>query len=103
VFRFLHAVADAADELARRVHHYSDPENVIVYGAEIDALRRASAAVAQTPYDPESGALASTRCFGHGTTMFRLSQERASAKHGEMMKLVSLLQAELDADDAPAF
>ena len=26
--------------------------------------------------------------------------ERASAKHGEMMKLVSLLQAELDADDA---
>jgi len=100
-FDFLHAVADAADELARSVHHYSDPENVIVYGSEIDALRRASAAVAQTPYDPESGArllrLAASVMAYHDVPP---ESEGASAKHGKMMKLVSLLQAELDADDA---
>jgi hypothetical protein len=55
-FEFLHAGSTAADELARNVHHYSDPQGAFVYGWEIDALRRACAAAAETPDDPEAGA-----------------------------------------------
>jgi hypothetical protein len=55
-FEFMQATADAADALATAVHHYSAPHSPIAYGVEIDALRRACAAVKDRPYDPQSGA-----------------------------------------------
>lgn len=55
-FEFLQTVSSAAEELARGVHHYSDPGYPLHYGSEIDALRRASVAVREAPYDPEAGA-----------------------------------------------
>lgn len=51
-YDFLQATADAAEELAKAVHHYSAPDYPIPYGVEIDALRRACLAVKQGPYDP---------------------------------------------------
>jgi hypothetical protein len=54
-FEFMRATAVAADALASAVHHYSAPDYPIAYGAEIDALRRACAAVKDMPYDPKSG------------------------------------------------
>ncbi len=75
-FEFLEAVSTAADDLARGVHHYSDPESPIPYGSEIDALRQACAAAPET--------------------------QVASAREAEMKKLVHLLQAEFDGDEAAA-
>jgi hypothetical protein len=55
-FDFLHAVSQAAEQLAESVHHYSDPNYPIRYGSEVGALRRACFAVKDAPYDPEAGA-----------------------------------------------
>jgi hypothetical protein len=44
-FEFMQAMADAADTLAAAVHHYAAPDYPISCGFEIDALRRACAAV----------------------------------------------------------
>ena len=55
-FEFMQATADAADALAAAVHHYAAPDHPISYGLEIDALRRACAAVKESPFDPEAGA-----------------------------------------------
>jgi hypothetical protein len=49
---FMQATADA---LAAAVHHYAAPDHPISYGLEIDALRRACAAVKESPFDPEAG------------------------------------------------
>ncbi|MCG3117993.1 MAG: 5'-methylthioadenosine/S-adenosylhomocysteine nucleosidase [bacterium] len=55
-FQFLDAVSKAAGKLAEDVHHYSTPDYPIEYGEEIDALRRACSAVANSPFDAEKGA-----------------------------------------------
>lgn len=55
-FDFLVSVSDAAEELAKGVHWYSQPGYPISYGEEIDALRRACLALTQSPYDGEKGA-----------------------------------------------
>src|SRR5438874_2614573 len=98
---FLHSVSEAAEKLARGVHYYSDPQYPIPYGMEIDALRQACAAVAQTPYDPEAGArllrLASTVMAFHDTPP---GTEQSSIRESEMRRLVRLLQTELDGEDA---
>jgi hypothetical protein len=54
-FDFLRSPADAADVLADAVHHYAAPGYPISYGGEIDALRRACAALRERPYDPALG------------------------------------------------
>ena len=56
-FEFLRSVEAAAASLAEAVHHYSAPEYPLTYGSEIDALRKACAAVRAAPFDPEAGAL----------------------------------------------
>jgi hypothetical protein len=56
ISRRMQATADAAGTLAAAIHHYAAPDNTISYGVEIDALRRACAAVKESPFDPEAGA-----------------------------------------------
>ena len=56
LLRFLQAVAAAAAQLGRDAHQYSDPQNPLRYGPEIDALRRACVAAVDAPYDPGAGA-----------------------------------------------
>ncbi len=51
---FIHSVEKAAGILAKAVHHYSEPDGPFGYGAEIDALRRACAAVKERPYDAQA-------------------------------------------------
>src|SRR3954463_14690304 len=100
-WEFLHSVSEAAEKLARGVHYYSDPQYPIPYGSEIDALRQACAAVAQTPYDPEAGArllrLAATAMAFHDTVP---GSAEMFARGPEMKRLVRLLQTELDGEDA---
>lgn len=55
-FDFLSAVNEAAKELAKDVHWYSQPEYPISYGEEIDVLRRACLSFTQSPYDGIKGA-----------------------------------------------
>jgi hypothetical protein len=102
-FEFMQATADAAEALAAAVHHYAAPGYPIPYGTEIDALRRACAAVKERPYDPASGAellrLASSVMIFHDTppdTPEHLHREV------EMKKLVRLLQETLDGNDGAA-
>jgi hypothetical protein len=102
-FDFLQAVSTAAEELAQGVHHYSDPEYLIRYGSEIDALRRACIAVKEAAYDPEAGArllrLAASVMALHDTPP---DIEEASSREAEMKKLIRILQAELDGEEAAA-
>ena len=56
-FEFLYSVGEAAGILAKAVHHYSEPDGPFGYGAEIDTLRRACAAVKERPYDAEAAAV----------------------------------------------
>jgi hypothetical protein len=102
-FDFLQAVSTAAADLARDVHHYSAPDSPIAYGSEIDALRRACAAVTGAPYDPETGArllrLAASVMAFHDTPP---ETQEASTREADMRKLVRLLQDALDGDDAAA-
>jgi hypothetical protein len=102
-FEFMQNTADAAEALAAAVHHYAAPDYPIPYGVEIDALRRACAAVKERPYDPASGAellrLASSVMIFHDTppdTPEHLHREV------EMKKLVRLLQETLDGNDGAA-
>jgi hypothetical protein len=89
-FEFLQATADAAEVLAGAVHHYSDPDYPIPYGGEIDALRRACAAVKERPYDPASGAdllrLAATAMTFHDTPP---DAPERQYREVEMKKLIS--------------
>lgn len=100
-FEFLRSVDTAAASLAEAVHHYSNPENPLTYGSEIDALRNACAAVRVAPFDPEAGALllklaASVMMF-HDTCP---REEIAGTREREMKRLIRLLQEELNEDDA---
>jgi hypothetical protein len=102
-FDFLQATADAAEVLAAAVHHYAAPDYPIPYGGEIDALRRASAALRERPYDPASGAdllrLAASVMIFHDTPPDTPERWHREA---EMKRLVSLLQENLDSDDGIA-
>jgi hypothetical protein len=102
-FEFLRAVAAAGQELAQAAHDYSDPDDPIPYGSEISALRLACRALAESPYDPEAGAqvlrLASAVMAYHDTAP---GTAQAAIKRAEMAKLIHLLQAALDPDDAEA-
>jgi hypothetical protein len=102
-FEFLRTVGNAADELARGVHHHSAPDASVQYGSEIDALRRACAAVAESPYDPEAGArllrLAASVMAFHDTPP---GSEHEQSRSTQMKNLVKLLQAELDDEEAAA-
>lgn len=100
-FEFLRSVEAAAASLAEAVHHYSAPEIPLTYGSEIDALRKACAAVRAAPFDPEAGALllklaASVMMF-HDTCP---RDEIATTQEKEMKQLIRLLQEELNEDDA---
>jgi hypothetical protein len=99
-FEFMQATADAADALAAAVHHYAAPDHPISYGLEIDALRRACAAVKESPFDPKAGAellrvAASVMTF-HDTPP---DTPEPMAREFDMKKLIRLLQATLDYDD----
>ena len=99
-FEFMQATADAADALAATVHHYAAPDHPISYGLEIDALRRACAAVKESPFDPEAGAellrLAASVMTFHDTPP---DTPESLAREFDMKKLIRLLQATLDYDD----
>lgn len=99
-YEFMKATADAADALAAAVHHYSAPDSPIVYGIEIDALRRACAVMKESPFDPESGSellrLAASVMTFHDALP---NTPESLVREGEMKKLIRLLQATLDYDD----
>jgi Uncharacterized protein conserved in bacteria (DUF2321) len=100
-FEFMQATAQAADELAASVHHYAAPDYPILYGIEIEALRRTCAAIRKSPFDPELGAkllrLAASVMTYHDTVP---GTAVSSAREIEMGKLVRLLQANLDHEEA---
>src|SRR5688500_9465463 len=102
-FEYLTAVAEAARILGRDAHHYSDPENPLRYGPEIDALRRACIAASEAPYDPEAAArvirLAASVMAYHDTPP---TAAEASQRRADLDCLVRALQKELDSDDAAA-
>lgn len=99
-FEFMQATAVAAETLAAAVYHYAAPDYPIPYGVEIDALRRACAAVKERPYDPASGAellrLASSVMTFHDTPPDTPEHLHRAV---EMKKLVRLLQETLDGND----
>ncbi len=92
--------ADAANVLSVAIHHYAAPDYPISYGIEIDALRRACAAVKERPFDPEAGAellrLAASVMTFHDTMPHTAE---SSARQVEMKNLIRLLQADLDSND----
>ena len=98
-FEFMQATADAADALATAVHHYSAPHSPIAYRVEIDALRRACAAVKDRPYDPQSGTellrLAASVIVYHDTPP---DTPEAVHRETELKKLIRLLEDALDED-----
>jgi len=98
-FDFIRATANAAEALAADVHHYSAPDYPIPYGIEIDALRRACAAVKESPYDPETGAellrLASSIMTYHDAPP---GTPEAVDREAKMKKLIRLLEDNLDDD-----
>jgi hypothetical protein len=102
-FEFLQAVSSAAEELARGVHHYSDPDYPLGYGSEIDTLRMASVAVREAPYDPEAGArllrLAASVMAFHDTPP---DTDQSRARRTAMKELIRTLEAELNGDDTTA-
>jgi hypothetical protein len=102
-FEFLQAVAAAAAQLGRDAHHYSDPQNPLRYGPEIDALRRACVAAVDAPYDPEAGArvlrLAASVMRFHDTPS---GTDRETSLQAELDQLVHVIQTDLDPDDAAA-
>jgi hypothetical protein len=97
---FLQATRDAAETLAAAVHHYAAPDYPIAYGGEIDALRRACAAVRERPYDPTSGADL-FRLALSVMTFLDIPPDTPELRHreAEMKKLVLLLQEQLDGND----
>ena len=102
-FEFLHSVAEAAAQLGREAHYYSDPEHPIQCGTEIDALRRACVAAGEAPYDPEALArivrLASSIMRYHDTPPgIGVEVERRA----QLNKLVRTIQSELSPEDAAA-
>jgi hypothetical protein len=98
---FLHSVEKSAGILAKAVHHYSVPDGPFAYGAEIDALRRACAAVKERPYDAEAAAellrLAASVMTFHDTPP---ETPEHLDRQAEMKKLIRLLQDNLDGNDA---
>jgi len=100
-FEFMQATARAADELAASVHHYAAPDFPILYGIEIDALRRTCVAVKENPFDPELGAKLLRLTASVMTYHDTVPETAVSvAREIEMKKLVKLLQATLDHEDA---
>jgi len=102
-FEFLHSVGEAAAQLGREVHWYSDPENPIQYGAEIDALRRACVAAGEAPYDAE----ALVRVVHLAMSIMRYHDtppgaEMEAERRTQLKKLVRTIQAELSPEDAAA-
>lgn len=102
-FEFLEAVSTAARELSQSVHWYSAPGYPLKYGDEIDALRRACAAVAERPYDAEAIA----RMTRLATTVMRYldappDSPQLAEHRREMKSLIQLLQVELEPDEAEA-
>ncbi|MBR1284373.1 DUF2321 domain-containing protein [Bradyrhizobium sp. AUGA SZCCT0177] len=100
-FDFLTAVSKAAGTLAEEAHHYSAPDYPIVYGPEIDALRRAAAVVHDHPYDAEAGArllrLAST--IGRALDTAPGSPE-LDAKQKAVDELIRSLMSEVKGEEA---
>jgi hypothetical protein len=96
---FMQATADAADVLAAAAHHDTAPDYPIDYGVEIDALRRACAAVRDRPYDPQSGAellrLAASVMTYHDTPP---DTPEALLREVELKKLVRLLEDAVQED-----
>lgn len=102
-FDFLAAVGAAARELSEQVHWYSAPDYPLRYKEEIDALRRACASVAESPYDAETSA----RLIRLAASVMRYHDTPPGvpehAEHREEMNtLIQLLQADLCAEDAEA-
>lgn len=102
-FEFLQAVGKAAEQLGHEAHYYSAPDHPLKYGSEIDALRRACVAAAESPYDPEGGArlirLAAAVMRYHDTAPSAADQEVNRTK---LKQLVSALQTALGPEDAAA-
>ncbi len=94
-FEFLNSVEAAAAILAKAVHHYADPEGPFDYGSEIDALRKACAAVHASPFDPDAGAtllrLASSVMRFHDTSP---GTELVASREQDMRRLIRLIQAD---------
>ena len=103
-FDFLNAVAEAAAELGRQAHHYSDPDYPIRYGVEVDALRHACMAAGEAPYDPEAAA----RALRLALSVMRyhdippVHEDWSEKKRAEMMRLVKALQKDLVPEEAAA-
>jgi hypothetical protein len=101
-FEFLNTVAEAAAQLSRDAHRYSDPDYPISYGTEADALRHAcKAAAAVAPFDPD----AMTRVVKLAHSVMRYHDtppEPEEARRVEMRRLVKALQKELDPEEAAA-
>jgi Uncharacterized protein conserved in bacteria (DUF2321) len=102
-FDFLQATAEAAEVLAEGVHRYSAPDYPILYGNEIDALRRACLALRERPYDPEAAAqvfrLAATVMAFHDTPP---DTPENAHRETEMKRLIRLLEGPLDSLDKAA-
>ena len=98
-FEYLEAHAAAAAALAKMVHQYAAPSNPLRYGAEMDVLRRACAAVSDAPYDPVAGShlieLASAVMRIHDTPPGAVAQRTT-----DMQRLISVLQENLDKAEA---
>ena len=101
-FEFLQAFGKAAETLAREAHYYSDPTYPLRYGKEVDALRRAAALTSESPYDPEAGA----RLLRLATSVMQYLDtppgEEANQRQAEMRQLITILQSELDPEEAAA-
>jgi hypothetical protein len=100
MLHFLAAVAEAADELAQK-RTLPAPDYPIVYGPEIDALRRTAAIVRDHPYDAEAGArlmkLAST--IGRALDTAPGSPE-LDAKYKAVDDLIRTLMSEVHGEEA---
>lgn len=100
-FEFLQSVSEAAAELGREAHRYSDPDAPLQYGFEVDALRRASLAIVESPYDPAAGArlleLAASVLAYHDTPP---GASDAAKRKASMNHLVHELQQVVAVEDA---
>jgi hypothetical protein len=97
---FVHSVEEAAGTLAKAVHHYAAPDGPFAYGTEIDALRRACAAVKENPYDANAAAQL-LRLAVSVMTFNDTPPDTPEFLHrqAEMKKLIKLLQDDLEGDD----
>jgi hypothetical protein len=101
-FDFLTAVSQAAGEFAKEAHRYSAPDYPIVYGPEVDALRRTAAIVRDHPYDAEAGArlLKLASIIGRALDTAPGSPEIEAQRQKEMDDLIRVLLADVRGEDA---